>query len=719
MGIDRRRFVVTTGVALGSAAALPLGAAQVPAVEAIPTVFHGHPDGTRTLVRFVIRNSDAPAGRMRVYDDRTNALLGTAGVLPTSERRLIGELWLPLQRPLRIRTEFEYPGTRQPLRDRFTLDPTPRWTLHWLLLADPAAVEARLARIDPLWRGVAGAALTHEGVQLDPVRIADPLTDAAAARIAWPAWESSRATGVPLAPLGTALRGFAALPGVMQASGLSGTAGMIDEPWTLLDAVPPSLPALQRLVEERLVARDTPQRRGIVVVPVADRPPVLNALLEEWGQRFAAPVITVGVAPPGLRARSVSIPRPPLPEGTQGLAERAAARAPSLIAEEHDAFLTLARRVGAGGDPFTTIARALRYPIPGVMAFNTTPWGRTDAMRLADGTTLVATNVPGLGYAFLPSDSGAVWPSPVPVGAMATIASATWQLRVDGTGAMASLIHRPSGTELAGPRGLGAVHGARADALFLSRAPGLGEQLTVRCTAGGLTWTTMITLHEGVDTVDVTTDAGPWDATWTFDPAVDGARTRWAEPLGVGAAEGPFAPVATRDWFSADGERGSLMVATPGGGILSRDEAGVLHCRCPAGPMRLRIAFARPALPEDPWRVGSLGTPLRAVAAPGTGLSTLPSFGQLLEVRDPGVRLLALRPAADGVGAIAYLHDLMGFERPAPIRGGLLAITTAFGCDLLERDRAQLAVVDGTVMVTVPAGGVAAVRILSADGPEG
>jgi hypothetical protein len=46
------------------------------------------------------------------------------------------------------------------------------------------------------------------------------------------------------------------------------------------------------------------------------------------------------------------------------------------------------------------------------------------------------------------------------------------------------------------------------------------------------------------------------------------------------------------------------------------------------------------------------------------------------------------------------------------LAAGVLGFTHAIACDLLERDRATLPVRDGTVSVALPAGGVAAVRLL-------
>ena len=708
--IPRRKFLTGAGAALGAVASRHLAAQMIPAVEAIPTVFHGHPDGIRTLVRFVVRNSDAPAGRLRVYDERTNALLGTAGVISVGDGRLSGELWLPLERPLRVRTELEYPGTQRPLRDRFTLTPTPRWTLHWLLLADPASITATLAPLDAMWRGVPVAALRDAGAQIDPVRRAEALTDLEAARIVWPAWIASRESGLPLAPVGTALRGFAGLPSVVAGSGLTGTVGMLDEPWTVVDQIPASLADLQRLVEERLVANDTPRHRGFVVTPIHQGTDGLTALFDAWRTRFTAPVLAVGTAPADMRTRGITMPRAALSDTPAELAERARRRRVALRTETESLFAALASRIGASGDAMWAIANGMRSAYAGTIVFNPTPFGRTDVVRETDGEW-VATDIPGPGYAVVPTPAPTTWPEPTTT-VPPVIANIAWRVRLNERGTISSLLHQPSGTELAGAQGLMVASDARAMDIGVTRVRAFGERLVVRHLAGGSRWTTTFTLYDGLDTLHVETDSGPWDHAWRFDVAVSGTHTRWAELLGMGQADGAMHGVSVGDWWSADGTDGSLMVACPDGAVLSRDADGVLRHVGPSGGLRLRLGFARTALADDPWRIGALGNPLIALPIPGTGSHALPGFGRVLNLRDPGTRLVGLRPAEDGLGVIAYLHDIMGMARSITLQSDFHTIRHAYACDLLERDRAVLPVQEGAVTVELVAGGVVAVRLI-------
>ena len=121
-------------------------------VSATPTIFSRHPEGTTTLVRFVASDVDAPAGRLRVFD-RQNRLLGTAGMLGRGDR-LLGELWLQIERELRIRTELEMPGTRRPIRTWHTLYPEPHWSIYWITVANPDALRERFGKLGLLRAGV-------------------------------------------------------------------------------------------------------------------------------------------------------------------------------------------------------------------------------------------------------------------------------------------------------------------------------------------------------------------------------------------------------------------------------------------------------------------------------------------------------------------------------------------------------------------------------------
>jgi hypothetical protein len=135
-------------------------------VEAQPSLLHGHPDGQTTLVRFVATGVDAPAARLRVIG-RDGRLLGTAGLVRRAGT-LAGQLWLPLARPLTIRSDLETPVTRGVHRTPHRLEPTPRWTVHWFTLAEPVALRERLATVPAADRRGEVERLMAAGVRINP-----------------------------------------------------------------------------------------------------------------------------------------------------------------------------------------------------------------------------------------------------------------------------------------------------------------------------------------------------------------------------------------------------------------------------------------------------------------------------------------------------------------------------------------------------------------------
>jgi hypothetical protein len=165
----------------------------------------------------------------------------------------------------------------------------------------------------------------------------------------------------------------------------------------------------------------------------------------------------------------------------------------------------------------------------------------------------------------------------------------------------------------------------------------------LRRAGGGQRFVTTMTLYDGLETVEITNEGGPWDGAWAFDPSPDATRLSWAQPLAAAGADGVVGEEAIDGWFAAHGEGGgALLVACPTGGVVWRAADGRIGCRGPASGMRFRLAFTRVMLPEDPWRLASSMVPLVALRTSGAGDVTLPGFGRLLDVRDPGARLLGL-----------------------------------------------------------------------------
>jgi hypothetical protein len=300
--ITRREFVVGAAVA----AAPRLGSRPAPQVEAIATLFHGQPDGQTTLVRFVVTGVDAPAARLRVLSTR-GALIGTAGLVRRGDV-LVGELWIPLASVVSVRSDLESPVTRGVHRTTHRLAPTPRWTVHWVTLAEPGALRARFDATPLLLRGAEAVMLTEAGVRLNPWSAAagahrDHLE---LLRIAAPAARLNASTGVPLSERALLPASEAHDPFVRRALALSGVAGIIDDrvaadPAALAfgdgrarmaGAVESWLSELGRTLEPS--GGDAGRRSVTVVGTDAEFAVRAQRSVEEWNGLYAYPRIEVG-----------------------------------------------------------------------------------------------------------------------------------------------------------------------------------------------------------------------------------------------------------------------------------------------------------------------------------------------------------------------------------------------------------------------------------------
>src|SRR6266446_6002425 len=127
---DRRTFLGVLS-SLAGWTALARRPAQQPVIEVRPTALFQQPEGRKNLVRITVSGLSAPAARARVTD-RRGALVGTAGLLPSSQGvSLSGEVWVPLSEPSDFQFDIEV-GRDRAARRRLRLTPAKRWTLYWL-----------------------------------------------------------------------------------------------------------------------------------------------------------------------------------------------------------------------------------------------------------------------------------------------------------------------------------------------------------------------------------------------------------------------------------------------------------------------------------------------------------------------------------------------------------------------------------------------------------
>jgi hypothetical protein len=439
---DRREFLTTVS-ALGALLLqprFPRLVNQAPTVRARPTIFHGHPGGRTTLVRFVATGFGAPAGRLRVFGPRRRQL-GTAGMLRVDEV-LYGELWVPLERRLAISTELEVPGRRGVIRHRHDLEPQPRWTLYWSTVVDPEILRRHLEALDPLHRGIRAALYAAAGVRVNPLsQIGERsgLDHLPFLRMVLPARLLEREFGIPASSLavaqsprslapstalvlaGSGVRVIAFTDGgdeLIQRLGGPGDKGV----WTVNSRVtgqPDELgfgdsDAEMTAFVERWLTATPPLRSERVgshaVFVIGDDPtaaPAALATVRRWNGRFAYPRIAIGeYADPFPRApsdqtsarRTVAVGvATNVTEEALSLAELEALRVTRerMVVERADGLVSTAAAVlGRPGAGLQALTEALAVRFSGTLVFNTAPFTRTDVVTLEDGRDAIVTDVP-------------------------------------------------------------------------------------------------------------------------------------------------------------------------------------------------------------------------------------------------------------------------------------------------------------------------------------
>ncbi len=767
---NRRDFLTSLVAASGSA---PLFRARraAPRVEATATVFYAHPAGETTLVRFAVHDADAPAGRLRVFDGRGRDLLGTAGVLGMGGS-LFGELWLPLRGETRIVSQLEMPGLARPLRTPHVLDPQPRWTIHWIAVVDPDQLIAHLGGL-PDWRRYAGVATLQSlnvfGNPFPPGRSSpDTMDHVTFLRRAHASRRLERDFGIQMGSVGVghardlrmrasalALNGSGVQHAVLlddNASSVFGTLRGRDGSAVAAASVPPrsSVDALRfpeggdpmaREVERWLTetpAFIAPSYGTTVALAVQtrvdDRLGHIAQAVTDWNSRYAFPHITIGTPENyfGEVAR-VTAPRPaalmasesaqhhPAPSTSQieqVRTDREAQRrshVQNLVAPLN--ALLQSEVSGVGG-----IAQHLDARLDGTLVLNPSPIPRTDLVAMPDGSEHVATDIPAIGYAYILGRSSSA-PEPFVQLGPHSLFGQFLTVRLDPeTGSMNSLYDRASEREWVrtGTPGLNAVRSATLERVTRLRLPEIGMRLIAerRTEIGRLT--TTITGYESLPWIDITNDyqsESGQDVQYDHHFHVDEPRVTWETPAGFEEATLPMGPVAHLRWLRLQ-TRDEWQVLFRGidAPYAACDDNGRVVSLAPTGRTRFRIKLASPyAPPDEPWHFGwstepFVVQPVSAASARGT---TLPRFGSLLTVDDPGVAVLGIKQADNEDGAVVYVQELLGVARNVKLAAGLLGFLGARRVDLIER---HLDVLDVTaepaVALPLPAHGVVAVRLI-------
>jgi len=718
--MNRRVFVVSVGgglVALGPRGVAARGAIRV---DATPTLFHGHPDGATTLVRFDAWGTDAPAGRLRVHDLRTGRQIGTAGMIRRDDR-LTGELWLPLTAPTRVRSELETLERRGAIRTVHALVPTSRWTVYWLTLAGPDALLATFADVPALLRGAEASVLVPAGIRVNPwQRLPSDGDHLDLVRITMPAASASRATGVPLGRV--ALVDGVVVPHLARALAGAGVTvrlhrNAVVDPLTF-DLAAGRAQAAQR-IEAWLRAREEVQPdAGRIAVAIGTDPAFAAEAtrgVTEWNGAYAFPKIVLGDGDEAVRVlAAIGGDGEGNDDGEEGEVGDAGIGAPTAVAE--DPFGVLGRVVAPEDPTIEGIAARFAFPIGGLLVFNPSPFGRSDVITAPGGGLRIVTDVPGLGYAFVPEDAP---PTITPGDDPTRIETAQFQIAIERSGgAIRELVHRDSGRDLVAS---GAVFDGLADgvlsAVRTERIEGVGSRLVIRRVTAQHVAQSTVTAYDVLPWVDVDTEVveGPESSLVdrTFGCADSIEHVMWEVPGGPDEAAAPAGPLRPLRWTALRGTIGTVLLGTSHRAGVTVMPTGAVSVRTRLAT-RLRIGVQTGhLLPDDPWRFGFGMLPLVPVAVSGRGSLPLPSFGRLLDIGDPAVAVLAVRPAEDGTGVMVFLQELGGPSRDIVIRPDVLTFDTGLLTDLAERDqRAAATEPGGGILVPIDASGWAAVRLL-------
>ncbi|MCZ6915914.1 MAG: hypothetical protein O7I93_03970 [Gemmatimonadetes bacterium] len=763
-----RREFLSTVVAAGAAAPFADGRNAAPRVEPSASIFFRHPAGETTLVRFAVHDADAPAGRLRVYDRSGQRLLGTAGVLGISGS-LIGELWLPLQGRTHIITQLEMPGLAAPLFSEHQLDPKPRWTLYWITVVDPAKLSRQLAAL-PRWRRLAAQTMLPSlhvaGNPFPPGDVPPATLDhlpllrrGRAARVL------EETIGIPVSPVavgqGADFR--------MRASILGMAAGDVSNAVLLDDTSPSPFGRLHgrdasSIDIASLVAGATPEDLGfrqggdtmarqveqwitetprflsptygtnvalIVGSEVNDDFAIITRAVRDWNSRYAFPRIVIGDAGEFFaEARRVFNITPIRPEAAQvrrvdpGDEEVVQARV-RRNAERHDRVQQmlgpLNDLVGRNLTGIRGMAAHLDTAVEGTVVFNPSPVTRSDLVTMPDGSEHFATDIPAMGYAYMPGRSslaGEPYEQPGPPSVFGRLLT----VRLDeDTGAVSSLYHRSVNREWvrAGSPGLNAVRGAVLEKITRLRLPMIGMRIIAERRTASARLTTTITVYETLPWVDITnefTDNSSQTLEYDFHFAADSPRVSWETPAGYEDGSPPLGPVAHLRWFHLQvQDNWQVLFRGLDAPHVSCDASGRVVSRSPTGRSRYRLGIASPSAPPDErWYFGWGTEPLVVAPVSGgvPGQRRLPRFGHLIAVDQPGIMVLGIKPADNGDGAIVYLQDVLGVGRDIVLRGGILGFRGARRTDVLERHTGVLPVtLESAVTVYVPAHGVATVRL--------
>jgi hypothetical protein len=473
---------------------------------------------------------------------------------------------------------------------------------------------------------------------------------------------------------------------------------------------------------------------GTAVVLSANAENAFPAALEtvsSWNARFAYPRFAVGdpqVLSQTMDASSTdtsvgqpaSINLPATPLGEELVLMRDGRRSHSEK-RSRDLARVLGHAVAPGLAALEAVAAYVTTPVSGTLVFNSSPYEQSDLVRMSDGSERLATNVPGLGYAFFPDLSvtgeKTGWESSV---AAHSAEGQRFRVTIDaGTGAISSLVQLEDGKEWVRPGsdGLNAVREARLLKVMVERMPGTATRLVVTRWAPGVgTFTSTVTVYDEqpwLSLVNETEVVANADANYVFHLALSDAEISWEVPGGHQTSAVPVSALEHLRWISVADNEATLMFRGYDAPYASVDLDATLTSIAPRGISRYRIAPLRRYASEDlPWVFGWNSESMVLARVEPNGSDTLPRYGSLFEFERVGVTILGVQPAEDGLGAVVYLQETLGVSRDVSFGPGILNFSHAETVDFLERYVEALPLgADGRLSLPLPANSVVAIRV--------
>ena len=762
---DRREFVSAL-VAAGLWTPIPRQRSSAPRVEAAASVFYAHPSAETTLVRFSVFDANAPAGRMRVFEGSGRRLLGTAGVLGVGGT-LFGELWLPLRSETRIVSQLEMPGLSQPLRTQHDITPQPRWTLHWITVADPEQA-IRYLRSLPIWRRTAAIAMLRDvGVKGNPFAVSETpietLDHVSLLRRGVPARQLEDEFNIPVSPVAMVRQVDLGMHGSVLAlagAGIGHAALWSDTETTKITtlrardgsavhvaAIPAgSTPGdlgfgkgrdvMAKEVEHWLGRnrehQSSSQSSSVLVLvgtTIDDSLLQMAHAVADWNSRYAFPHIVVGnvssyfesarIDTTPLNIRSVVRRRPP---GSEEISDATVRRESQRVDRTAQMLAPLNALLQSNTPGVAGLAQHLGVQLDGVVIFNASPVPRTDLVTMPDGSEQMVTDVPAIGYAYLPTQTSSA-PAPFLQLGPHSAFGQLFTVRLNPeTGAISSLYSRTDDREWVRPnsRGLNAVRGAVLESVIRLRLPNIGMRLIAQRRTGdwGLL-KTIVTVYDAQPWIDITNefeDDTSEVLQYDFYFAVNRPQVAWETPAGFEEASAPLGSIAHLRWMRLRTEENwQVLFRGLDSTYAACDADGRIVSFAPQRRSRYRIKVASPhAAPDEPWHFGWSTDPLQLAPVSGAATSArpLPRFGHLIRTDGPGVAVIGIKPADNGDGAIVFLQELIGATRSVKLTGGILGFRGARHVDFTERHYGELTV-SSEPAVTVPlsANGVAVVRL--------